>query len=323
MRLYRLNLLMVCALAVNARSLPAQQTQAQPPWRSHLMPWLTHTGQPRPWRTDARLAKFVERGYPDDVLVLFANPDSGDTSRTRTMWVTVTVYDSASGLFLGILGEKPQTAIDVAEGDNVVFRIHPEIRAPVAVAFNGSFRDAGWPPTAVPGFFAALREGIRAYRLGHNGHNMPEIERCISILTDAMEKVPPGARQDEQFVGHYVLGRCLAEKYLTEQAMREFRSAIALDTNDLDSHMALLAELSVMTHHRPGELAASDETRWEREFLVELAIVRQRFGHDPGVEQLLTMVFDPAGEAGVDSIWRSNLPKLRRVGYFIFRWKER
>lgn len=287
------------------------------------MPWQTHSGQARPWRFDGRLAPFVEQGYPDDVLVLFGNPDSLHESRPQTFWVTVTAYDSASGLFLAILREKPPASMGVAEGDNVVFRFHPDLRTPVALAFNGSYRDAGWPPTAVPTFFGTLREGIRAYRLGNNGHNMPEIERCVSVLNSAMGAVPAGARRDEQFVGHFVLGRCLAEKYVTEQAISHFRAAIALDANDLDSHMALLAELSIMTHHRPGELSPGEETRWEREFVTELAVVRARFGEDAGVQQVLTMVFDPAGEATVDSLWRSHLPKLRRVGYGVFRWKQR
>jgi len=319
----RLLLLLICSVAITVRAVRAQGTDAQPPWRSRLMPWQTHAGQARPWRTDARLAAFVEQGYPDDVLVFFVSPDSLRGSKPETCWVTVTAYDSPSGLFLGILREKPHAAMGVAEGDNVVFRIHPDSRTPVAVTFHGGYSDAGWPPTAVPAFFATLREGVRAYRLGNNGHNMPEIERCISGLTVAMDKVPAGASRDEEFVGHFVLGRCLAEKYVTDQAIHHFRAAIALDTNDVDSHMALLAELSVMTHHRPGELSASDEVRWEREFLSELAIVRRRFTADAGVQQVLTMVFDPAGESTVDSLWRPYLPRLRRVGYGVFRWKQR
>ncbi len=315
--------LLVSAVVLSAHLARAQQIVSPPPWRSRLMPWQTHAGQPRPWRTDARLASFVEQGFPDDVLVLFGSSDSVRGRKPETLWVTVTAYDSATAFFLAILREKPHAPMDVAVGDNVVFRIHPQLRGPVAVAFNGSYRDAGWPPSAVPGFLDTLREGIRAYRLGNNGHNMPEIEHCIAVLTPPMAGVPAAARQDEAFVGHFVLGRCLAEKYVTEQAIQQFRAAISLDTADVDSHMALLAELSVMTHHRPGELSASEETRWEQEFLAELAVVRARFGGDAGVQQVLTMVFDPGGEATVDSLWRPYLPKLRRVGYGVFRWKQR
>jgi len=287
------------------------------------MPWLTHAGQPRPWRTDRRLAGYGERGYPDDVLVLFNPTDSFSGQKPEGMWVTITAYDSVSDLFLGILGNQPFALTGLDERDNVVFRINPELRRPVAIAFNGSYRDAGWPTSAAPGFFATLREGIRAYRLGNNGHTMPEIDRCISILTPVMNSVPTGVSSDETFVGHYVLGRCLSEKYQTEAAIHQFRAAIALDGNDLDSHMALLAELSVMTHHRPGDLSAADEARWEHDFLDELTIVRARFGHDPGVQQVLNLLFDPASEATVNSLWRPYIGKLRRVGYSVFRWKER
>jgi len=312
-----------CLLAGGLERAHAQGPQHEPPWRYHLMPWLTHAGQPRPWRTDRRLTSYVEQGYPDDVLVLFGAADTLQGQKPEAMWVTITAYDSASSLFLGILGNQPFNLSGLSERDNVVFRINPQWKRPVAVAFNGSYRDAGWPTSAVPEFFVRLREGIRAYRLGNNGHNVPEIERCISILTPLMDSVPFAARSDENFVGHYALGRCFAEKYQTEAAIRQFRAAIALDTNDLDSHMALLAELSVMTHRRPGQLSPADEARWEREFLDELSIARSRFAQDVGVEQVLGLVFDPASEATVDSLWRPYLPKLRRVGYAAFRWKQR
>src|SRR5206468_5220913 len=117
-------ILLVCAVVISAGLVRARQTASQSPWRSRLMPWQTHAGQPRPWRTDARLASFVEQGFPDDVLVLFGNSDSLHSRAPATLWVTVTAYDSTSALFLAILREKPRAAMDVAVGDNVVFRIH-------------------------------------------------------------------------------------------------------------------------------------------------------------------------------------------------------
>jgi len=310
-------------LAVTPLVAYGQVGDVQPPWRTYLMPWVTHSGQPRPWRVDRRLAGYAEQGYPDDVLVLFAEADTITSHKPEGMWVTVTAYDSSSGLFLGVLRNQPYAPMGINEDDNVVFRIHPQLKRPVAVMYNGSYSDAGWPASAVPRFFARLREGIRAYRLGNNGHNPPGIERCITVLTPLVDSVPPTARADEQFVGHFVLGRCLAEKYETEAAIHQFRTAISLDTNDLDSHMALLAELSIMTHHRPGTLSSSEEQRWEHEFLDELTVVRVRFGQDSAVRQVLTLLFDPTGEANVDSLWRPYLPKLRRVGYATFRWKQR
>ena len=75
-----------------------------------------------------------------------------------------------------------------------------------------------------------------------------------------------------------------------------------------------------MTHRRPGELPAAEEAQWERAFLDQLALVRERFAEHPGVSTMLTVVFDPG--AGVDSTWQPHIEKLRRVGYGVFRWKN-
>jgi hypothetical protein len=296
---------------------------AQPPWRLHPIPWVAHNGQPRPWRSDSRLAAFMEEGYPDDVRVMFGPADSLKQQVPESMWVTITAYDSSSDLFLGILINQPFYLPGINNGDNVVFRVDDQFPRLVAVAVNGSYADAAWPPSDAPQFSAMLRDGVRAYRLGNNGHNPPEIERCISILTPLVDSVPSSASRDERFVGHFVLGRCLAEVYQTERALDQFHEAIQLDSSDLDSHMAFLAELSVMTHTLPGELTPHDEARWERAFLDELALVRARFADDPAVQKMLGMVFDPKGEATLAPAWRPYVAKLRRVGYGVFRWKRR
>ena len=111
--------LLVSAVVLSAHLARAQQIVSPPPWRSRLMPWQTHAGQARPWRTDARLASFVEQGFPDDVLVLFGSSDSVRGRKPETLWVTVTAYDSATAFFLAILREKPLAPMDVAVGDNV------------------------------------------------------------------------------------------------------------------------------------------------------------------------------------------------------------
>jgi hypothetical protein len=78
-----------------------------------------------------------------------------------------------------------------------------------------------------------------------------------------------------------------------------------------------------MTHHRPGELPPAEEARWEQEFLRELAVVRARFAAHDGVPQVLGMIFDPAQERELDAVWRPHVAKLRRVGFAVFRWKQR
>lgn len=314
-------LTLVLMVAALIRLPPCGAQAPAPPWRGRLMPWQTHAGQPRPWREDPRLAGRAAPDYPDDFQVAFLNPDSARGGRHEAMWVRAIAYHPASDLFLGILLNQPDFLRSVQEGDNVVFRIDPS-GYPVAVGAP-DYGVAGWPAGTTDAFSAALRAGLRAYRAGNDGHNMPAIDRCIAVLAPAIQRVPPAATRDARFVGHYVLGRCLAERYTTEQAAGQFRAALALDPDDVDAHMALLAELSVMTHRRPGTLPPAEEARWERAFLEELAVVRRRFATADGVAQVLAFVFDPSQEAQVDTVWRPHLAKLRRVGYGVFRWKQR
>jgi len=317
----RIAALLQITLAVATRA-PEQQTSAAPPWRFHLMPWLSHAGQVRPWRVDRRLEAYREPGYPDDAIVLFLNPDSLAGGRHEGMWLTITAYDSATDLFLGILIDQPSYIKSVKHWDNVAFRLDTAVHSLIAIAQNNSYEAAAWPATRVPAFRAGLLDGIRAYRDGGNGHNMPGIDRCIQLLAPMLRAIPPGASSEEQFVGHYVLGRCLAEKYETQLAAGEFRAAISLDSTDMDAHMALLAELSVMTHDL-GKGSPTQDTSWEQALLDELGIVRTRFGNEPGVHETLDFVFDPALEAQVAPEWRPYIPKLRRIGYAVFRWKVR
>ena len=282
------------------------------------MPWETHAGQPRPWRDDPRLRGKNEPGYPDDFQVSFANPDSAHGAVPELMWVSVIAYDPTTDLFLGILLNQSFFLRSVQEGDNVVFRIDAKRDFPLAIG-GPDYAAAGWPPSRSGVFGATLRDGVRAYRAGNNGHNMQGIERCIAVLSPAMRNAPSNSTRDEQFVGHFILGRCLAEKYETLRAIEQFRAAIALEPDDADSHMALLAELSVITHTPPGD----EDVRWEREFVEELAIVRQKFATYDGVAQVLAMIFDPTLDKDTAPESQIRAEKWRRVGYAVFRWKHR
>jgi hypothetical protein len=312
--------LLLAATACSSGAVTAQ-VSGDPPWRTRLVPWETHAGQARPWRGDRRLTGYAAPGYPDDFQVLFANPDSSRGGQHELMWVRVIASDSATGLILGILLNQPHELRSVVQGDNVVFRVPASSEPPTAIGAP-NYAEAGWPTSLSP-FLTVLRDGIRAYRAGNNGHNMPGIERCISVLTPAMGAVPSDAGPEERFVGHFVLGRCMAEKYETERAIDQFRAAITLDPDDLDANMALLAELSVMTHRRPGDLSPVAEARWERDFLEQLGVIRARFAREEDVTGMLEMIFDPAQETGIDSSWKAHVAKLRRVGYAVFRWKRR
>jgi hypothetical protein len=308
--------------AQTAVPLPAASRTA-PAWQVRVMPWPASRGGSAPWQSDPRLAGFFAPGYDDDVQVMFANPDSAATLQYEAMWVRVIAHDAPSDQYLGILLNDPRALRSVARGDNVVFRANAPGSIAQAVADSGDYSRPGWPSVRPPALAALLRDGIRAYRSGNNGHHMPGIERCIEILTPAVATLPASATRDERFIAHFVLGRCLAEKYETARAIDQFRSAIALDSADVDAQMALLAELSVMTHNRPGTLSDAERDRWDAAFVEQLGIVRSRFAADSDVSGMLEMIFDPAQEASVTDAWRSELPRLRRIGYAVFRWKRR
>ena len=78
-----------------------------------------------------------------------------------------------------------------------------------------------------------------------------------------------------------------------------------------------------MTHRRPGSTSSAEEARWEREFVEELALIRRRFATHDGVSDVLAMIFDPSHEAELDSLWKPHIAKFRRVGFAVFRWKQR
>ena len=311
------------AAILTTSNVAAAQSNPVAPWQTHLIWWGPTAEEPHPWRSDARLARFGEPRYPDDFQVLFRNPDSAQGKQHEIMWVRVIAADSATGLRLGILLNQPDFMRSPSEGDNVVFRFLERDPLPTAVG-GPSYRDAGWPAnSAAPEFQAVLRKGILAYRAGNNGHNMPGIEQCISVLTPAMAAVPSAASAEERFDGHFVLGRCLAEKYDTERAIEQFRAAIAIDPNELNAQMALLAELSIMSHRGPKDRSADEEKRWEDAFVEQLEVIRTRFGDRPIVQRVLSLLFTPPEEKDMTPAMRAELPKLQRVGFGIFRWKQR
>jgi hypothetical protein len=287
------------------------------------MPWETNVSDSRPWRADPRLAGLSPDGYPDDVPVAFIHPDSARGGTSEVMWVRIIAHDPPTDLFLGILLNVPSYLTDPPSGDNVVFRVQPTLNVKLRAVADPEYSNAGWPASAAPAHFALLKEGIRAYRAGHNGHVPEMIARCIDVLLPAAARIPPEASPDERFATHFVAGRCLAEAYNTEEAIRQFRAAIAVDSGDVHSQMALLAELSVMVHRRPGTVTPAEDARWEEEFVRQLAIVKARFGHDSGVQEILGLVFDPRLEGELDPLWQPHAARLRRIGYAIFRWKSR
>lgn len=319
-------------IATGIPSLSAAQdapaTYIAPIWRTQWVPWEIDPRRERPWRADARLAEFGIANYPDDFRAVFLNPDTTapEQARMELMWVRLFAHDAATGRFLGYLLNQPYFIRSVRAGDNVVIRLDAASGLPTADGAPSDYAVSGWPADADSETGQTLRTGLAHYRFGNNGHNMPEIERCIATLGPPLEGAATsswGPTRQQQFIAHYVLGRCLAEKYETDRAIRHFRAAIAIDSTDGDAQLALLAELSVLTHPRPGTVPPAELERRDQEFLAQLAIVRGRFAEHDGVDQILMLIFDPAQEADLAPEWRAQVERLRRVGYAMFRWKRR
>lgn len=307
-------------LSFSTGSVRAQESASRPVWQEHLMPWVSNAEQPRPWREDSRLEGHFAQGFPDDVSVAFPIQDSTAPYSFEVMWVSVTAYDPRTDQFLGILLNEADYIGDLHLWDNVVFEPKGDTGYPTAVAVDGDYGAAGWPPTRVVEYFHSLRDGIRAYRDGRNGHNMPGIERCIEVLEPLMARVPNAARQDEVFVGHFVLGRCYAEKYDTERAIQQFRLAIETDSDDMDAHMALLAELSVITHMTSGD----EQSHWKRAFVDEYAIVSERYLSDRAVDVALRVIFgDLSFCPKAQELLEREPVEGQTLPWSTFRWKRR
>jgi len=315
-------------LSVAAESGIAQAAASRPEWRSRWIPWNQEDRPLRPWRKEARLTQFGIRGYPDDFQVEFANPDPAAVGREKfeLMWVRLIAYDSSSDQYLGWLLNQPFHIRTVTPGDNVVIQASDTGSMATAQRVTPEFAAVAWPDDAYTPAALTLRAGLGHYRLGNSGHNQVEIAKCIAVLGPVLEGAPPlqwRPTREQSFIAHFVLGRCMAEKYETVRAVRQFRAAIALDSSDLDAQMALLAELSILVHRKPGTFSEAEDARWADEFVAQLAVVRRRFGSHDQVQQITTAIFDPKHEAELDPVWIPHVERLRRVGYATFRWKRR
>lgn len=297
-----------------------QVPDSTPEWQKRLMPWMSHAEQERPWRDDVRIYRYLHKQFRDDAQVLF--PIDGESPTPfEAMWVRTIAYDSLADLYLGVLLNRPAFLESLVPLDNVVFRADSG-RPPRAIARNGDYSKPGWPESLVPDFMAVLRDGIRAYRAGSLGNHTPSLERCVELLTPAVQTIPPRTRPDERFVAHFVLGRCLAETYETDRAIAQFRAAIAIDPADVDAQMALLAELSVKAHEPTDSRAAADVERWDRALAEQVAVIRGGFIDSPGIRRALEVMFDPQHAAGVN-LSAAELDRRKRIGFATLRWKRR
>lgn len=292
-----------------------------PPWKSEFVVWPRYDGQPTPWRDDARINGLSPEDYPDDFPVLFHNPDPA--AKDEMIWVTAIDYYAPTDEYLGIVLNDPFNLESISERDNAVFKYDPETRQLHALATKGDYSRKGVPKRARGGPLAELLEGIRQYRLGNYGHNPAAIEQCIEVLSAAGPHLGDRASSDDHFLAHFVLGRCNAEAYNTDAAIEAFRNALKYNDDDVDAHMALLAEYSLKVHPPLDQPPETHDTSWEPLFVEQLTYVRQHFSDDPAVAVATTIIFDESEVANLSEFSVEELARSRKVGFGIFRWKRR
>lgn len=316
--------LLIPALALPASPVLKPSDPPGPSFKNHLTLWPKNLDQPKPWRDDPRLKdQFYGPDFPDDIKVLFLNPDLKAPGKNEKMWVTIIDFDPKTDLFLGILVNKPVNLTDIADRDNVLFRFENELNLPIAVNMGQGYRAAALPRTKAPEFLAVLVDGVRAYRQGDFGRNLAGTAACIKTLTPAVQNIPGRASSEERFAAHFVLARCLSDANSTKQAIEQFKAAIALEPNDVDAQMGLLAELSVMAHPPLDEALPADQDAWDQAFLEQLASVRFRFASHPWATRSIELLFDEKQAGDLTKYSEAVLTRMRKLGFGPMQWKRR
>lgn len=299
---------------------PDPKAVGTPPWAKEFVVWPRYEGQPTPWRDDSRISALSPGGYPDDFPVYFDNPDPA--VKDEIMWVTAIDYSAATDEYLGILLNSPNNLTSIVDRDNAVFRYEPDAKRLRALAAHGSYGARGLPARARGEAFSKLWQGIRQYRLGNFGHDQVAIAQCISILSSATQQLGDLASAHDSYLGFFVLGRCHAEAYNTEAAIEAFQSALEHKSDDVDAHMALLAEYSLKVHPPVDQVEEAYDASYEPLFLEKLSYVREQFFDDPGVAVVTTIIFDEAEATGLSELTAEEIARRRKFGFGIFRWKR-
>jgi hypothetical protein len=313
---------LVVSLATTDVVSPSDGAQGDSPqWESEFVVWPRYEGQPTPWRDDSRIKNSSPEGYPDDFPVVFDNPDPA--AQDELIWVTAIDYHAPTDEYLGIVLNTPFNLKSIRERDNAVFKYDPETSQLHALAASGDYGRRGLPQRASRGVHAELWEGIRQYRLGNYGHNQPAIEQCIEVLSAVAPRLGDSASTDDSFLAYFVLGRCNAEAYNTDAAIEAFRSALEFNNDDVDAHMALLAEYTLKVHPRLDQPPEAYDASWEPLLVEQLNYVRREFPDDPAVATATTIIFDESEVTNLSELSEEEIARRRKVGFGIFRWKRR
>lgn len=247
------------------------------PWKHEVILWPWQLGQNRAWRNHDAIQGRFHPESPDNLEVCFGIRGS---PRWETMWVSVIAMNAESDKCLGVLLNQPNEVPALFQGDNVVFSPAPRGEPMFAVKAGGraGFRRAGLPDMVPHDYFMRVATGLSQYRAGAFGHSPKNIRIAMDTLSEAALWETGETGVAARFVRHFFLGRCFAEDYQTEKAIHEFKLALELCPEDLDSRLALLAEYSVMN---AKTVSASLGGRWRTEFdglldLVTPALQRDR-----------------------------------------------
>jgi hypothetical protein len=283
----------------------------------------------RPWRSDPRLSgQFHSKEFPDDVQVLFEVTQDG-VRHVESMWVTVLGHDDRTDRFLGRLLNAPDFVRTVQDADNVAFHLgnpgqYTGIRGlperPIWLVADDDGRGyaaQGWPSQRTA-FVDALVRGVRAYRIGNFGHNPPGIEQCITELRPALSPEPTTADPHDLQLAHFVLGRCLGEKYETVEALGHFDRAVALDRRDPYAQLGVISELTVLVHSDKDD---SRREAWKARLIQEIARMEKDFPEEKQSLQLLQIVRDPKNARG--PLTPAELEEGKQIGFGIVRDKYR
>lgn len=325
-----LSLASACATSKPAATSEAAPVPAAPLWETRVVAFATvDPPEARPWRSEPRLSgQFHSKDFPDDVQVLFEATQDG-VRHVESMWVTVLGHDDRTDRYLGRLLNTPDFVRTVQDADNVVFHLGtpgqytgirglPERSIWLVADDDGrGYAAQAWPRQRTQ-FVDALVRGIRAYRLGNFGHNPPGIEQCITELRPALSPEPPTVDQHDLQVGHFVLARCLAEKYESVEALGHFDRAVALDRRDPHAQMGVISELTVLVH---TDKDGSRREAWKARLIQEITRMERDFPEEKQSLLLLNILRDPSHTDR--QLTPAELEEGKQIGFGTIRDKYR
>lgn len=183
-------------------------------------------------------------GHPAVLSVKFL-PLASDRAdaEDEDLWVRILDRDPVSGTYLGVLVQKPARLRSVALHQNVLFRFSTVLQLrPRALVVGDSYLVHPGRRTA---FDRAFVDGVSAQRELAARGGAEALAGCAEAWKKAISLVDASTTRRDQFLSHYLLGRCYADVGMTDSSIAWFSAARSVDSTDLDGAMSLLGDLSV------------------------------------------------------------------------------